>query len=38
MRADLLLVVGDVARFVRYGVGAPFQATASSRRSGVGGG
>ena len=34
----LPLVVGDVARFVRCGAGAPFQAAASGRRSGVGGG
>ena len=38
MRVGLPLVVGDVDRFVRCGVGAPFQATASGRRSGVGGG
>ena len=38
MRAGLPLVVGDVAWFVRCGVGVPFQATASGRRSGVGGG
>ena len=37
MRAGLKLVVGDVARFVRCGVGAPFQATASGRRSGFSG-
>ena len=37
-RAGPPLVVGDVVRFVRCGVGAPFQATASGRRSGVGGG
>ena len=36
--AGLPPVAGGVARFVRHGVGAPFQATASGRRSGVGGG
>ena len=29
--AGLLLGVGDVAQFVRCGVGAPFQAAASGR-------
>ena len=37
-RAGLLLVVGYLPRFMRCGVGAPFQAVASGRRSGVGGG
>ena len=38
VRAVLPLVVGDVARYVRCSAGAPFQATTSGRRSGVGGG
>jgi hypothetical protein len=37
-RAGLPPVAGDVARFGRHGVGAPFQASASGKRSGVGGG
>ena len=38
VRAGLPLVVGDVARYVRCSAGAPFQATTSGRRSGMGGG
>jgi len=37
-RAGLPLVVGDMTRFVWCGAGAPFQAAASGRRSGMGGG
>ena len=38
MRAGLPLVVGDVAWYVRFGAGAPFQAVSSGRWRGVGGG
>ena len=38
MRVGLLLVVGDVARYVRCSAGAPFQAVSSGRWRGTGGG
>ena len=38
MRAGLPLVVGDVARYVRRGAGAPFQAVILGKWRGVGGG
>ena len=38
MRAGLPLVVGDVAWYMRHGVGAPFQAVVSGRWRGLGGG
>ena len=38
MRTGLPLVVGDVAWYMRHGVGAPFQAVVSGRWRGVGGG